>query len=534
MHYIYIIIIIGNIHGSKYFSRNRNNTLGSNSLKQAISRSWGRSPQQPANKIKQVESDLHLQKLAESPAVAVLLFSGMVGNSNERQTVATREVEWASKNILYMESDAIIIPTGLHQSNSKQGRMSVVQNANSLTHRIDLLETDKHRGSNEDQKVAQKKSISTLQIAHAITSAAICEFDNDNNANNPLDERQMSLQFKVIFGVRAWVFVYFCIRFYVLFKECDGIISNVQWNEYLLIFFSAISPLGGGHYWAIHAATPYCDFRRRYYMESKLSMLIHQMEVYSTKDIDAWRRLRLCLQEMGTPYYNGLTYYNAFLIFSCLLYMIIVGSLTVFNVEPTASAKISYSYICVPLVYFCFMIQFWVLLGIRQGSKVNRVAIDHVNEWLKVQQRLNKKIEVTEDELDALENRMEELKHAKQCKVDNESTDENGNSTSTNDDYDAKGQTALDEINEDIQSTKQYIQEVKVNCRKLKSAKDSTYLLCEELNLAITFRGMRMFSMRLSKILFKSLFLLFIYEMYYATIYYLFDGDMSNVMAMSM
>ena len=34
-------------------------------------------------------------------------------------------------------------------------------------------------------------------------------------------------------------------------------------------------------------------------------------------------------------------------------------------------------------LYFCLMVQFLVLLGIRQGSKVNRVAIDHVNEWIK-------------------------------------------------------------------------------------------------------------------------------------------------------
>ena len=29
----------------------------------------------------------------------------------------------------------------------------------------------------------------------------------------------------------------------------------------------------------------------------------------------------------------------------------------------------------------------------REGSRVNRIAIDHVHEWIKVQQRLNQKIE---------------------------------------------------------------------------------------------------------------------------------------------
>ena len=57
-------------------------------------------------------------------------------------------------------------------------------------------------------------------------------------------------------------------------------------------------------------------------------------------------------------------------------------------------------------------------------------------------------------------------------------------------------------------------------------------MLCEELNLEITFRGMRMFSMRLSKILFKSLFVLFVYQIYYATIYFIADGDLRNLMGM--
>ena len=122
-------------------------------------------------------------------------------------------------------------------------------------------------------------------------------------------------------------------------------------------------------------------------------MLIHQMEIYSTKDIDSWRRLRLCLQEMGAPYYKGMIQYNGFIVLSSILFNIIVALLTILKVQPVTSGKISFSYICIPLVYFNFIIQFWVLLGMREGSRVNRIAIDHVHEWIKVQQRLNQKIE---------------------------------------------------------------------------------------------------------------------------------------------
>ena len=100
---------------------------------------------------------MELKKLAESPAVAILLFSGMVGNAQDRMKVATEEVERAAKNILYMETDTIVIPTGLYQSQRVENRMSVVQNANSLTHTIDLLSSKKFRGSNHDPLMAQKK-----------------------------------------------------------------------------------------------------------------------------------------------------------------------------------------------------------------------------------------------------------------------------------------------------------------------------------------------------------------------------------------
>ena len=84
-------------------------------------------------------------------------------------------------------------------------------------------------------------------------------------------------------------------------------------------------------------------------------------------------------------------------------------------------------------------------------------------------------------------------------------------------------------LEEEMENINERVKALKLSIRKLKGAKDSAHLLCEELQLEITFRGMRMFSMRLSKILFKSLFLVFLYEMYYVTLYYLFDGNMSNI-----
>ena len=449
-----------------------------------------------------------LKKLSESPAVAVLLFSGMVGNSYERQRVANQEVEWASSNILNMESDSIIIPTGLYKSQSVAGRMSVVQNARSLTHRVDLLTEEKHRGNNKD--MARKKSISTKEIAHAITSAAIHEFD-DKVDWEPTAQKNLSLYQKVVTAVRSWVFVYFCARMYVMYTECEGALSSIHWSTYLVILACTIAPFAGGHFWAVHAATPFCEFRRRYYMESKLSMLIHQMDVYSTADVDAWRRLRLCLQEMGSPYYSGMSYYNAYTVLSCMAYMFFLGLFTIFDIFSKPS-KVSYNYICIPLVYFNLMIQFLVLLGMREGSRVNRVAIDHVQEWIKVQQRLNRDLEKEKDELDQILDDIAMCEDMKAGSVPQQGDDESSKS-----------------LEDEIAMHKERMKSSKLTIRQLKSAKDSAHLLCEELQLAITFRGMRMFSMRLSKILFKTLFVVFLYEAYYSTLYYLFDGDMSNI-----
>lgn len=152
------------------------------------------------------------------------------------------------------------------------------------------------------------------------------------------------------------------------------------------------------------------------------------------------------------------------------------------------------------------------MLGIREGSRVNRVAIDHVQEWIKVQQRLNRDLEKERDELDQI---LDDIAMCKDMKADSvPQHGDDGSSTS---------------LEDEIAIHEKRMKSLKLSIRQLKSAKDSAHLLCEELQLAITFRGMRMFSMRLSKILFKSLFLVFLYEAYYSTLYYLLDGDMSNI-----
>ena len=188
----------------------------------------------------------------------------------------------------------------------------------------------------------------------------------------------------------------------------------------------------------------------------------------------------------------------------------------------------------------------------REGSRVNRIAIDHVHEWIKVQQRLNQKIESEREELNGFTERIEELKILRQKEIeqneqifeemderiekdvekdvddDHKGGGEDDNKEEEGDDID----TCYESVDDELQAHVKHVKELTKKIRNLKSAKDSVHLLCEELNLEITFRGMRMFSMRLSKILFKSLFVLFVYEIYYATIYFIADGDLRNLMGM--
>ena len=176
---------------------------------------------------------------------------------------------------------------------------------------------------------------------------------------------------------------------------------------------------------------------------------------------------------------------------------------------------------------FCLMVQFLVLLGIRQGSKVNRVAIDHVNEWIKVQQRLNRALNDERDELDQALHDIVMFEHRKASGVPQQ-VDDDESSIALEDEVEGNDESSIP-VGGEIESINERVKALKLSIRKLKSAKDSAHLLCEELQLAITFRGLRMFSMRLSKILFKSLFLVFLYEVYYVTLYYILDGDMSNI-----
>ena len=60
----------------------------------------------------------------------------------------------------------------------------------------------------------------------------------------------------------------------------------------------------------------------------------------------------------------------------------------------------------------------------------------------------------------------------------------------------------------EIESINERVKALKLSIRKLKSAKDSAHLLCEELQLAITFEVENVLNV-VVQILFKSLFLVF-------------------------
>ena len=166
----------------------------------------------------------------------------------------------------------------------------------------------------------------------------------------------MSLLYKVIYSNTAWLsYIFVYVGMYYIWNV------KVPWKMcYERIpchFLQCLSALVWRAILGTRTATPCCDFRRRNFME-QLSMLIHQVEIYSTKDIDSWRRLRLCLQEMGAPYYKGMIQYNGFIVLSSILFNIIVALLTMLKVQPVTSGKISFSYICIPLVYFNLLFNF--------------------------------------------------------------------------------------------------------------------------------------------------------------------------------
>ena len=72
------------------------------------------------------------------------------------------------------------------------------------------------------------------------------------------------------------------------------------------------------------------------------------------------------------------------------------------------------------------------------------------------------------------------------------------------------------------------MEEDKVRIVELESTVHEIEVLCKQLKNEIDFGGLRVASLRMTKVVFKSIFLLYMYQIYYSTIWFVDRDGASN------
>ena len=123
-----------------------------------------------------------------------------------------------------------------------------------------------------------------------------------------------------------------------------------------------------------------------------------------------------------------------------------------------------------------------VLSGVKKGSQANREGVGHTKEWLKIRTKLKNEIHCSKINLKLRK------------KLQKEEEEEERRSLA-------------------------------IQIEERKSAVSSIDNLFKGFNVELVYGGIRMFSMRLTKILYKSLFLLYLYEIYYICLWFFIRRD---------
>ncbi len=423
------------------------------------------------NYMKQNYNKLHLKKklsginetMSTKFSGPLSIFVGMIGSSSMREKALRREYRLQASNVLHFDSDEIVLPLGFKEREpGKAGsRYSIIHNPHNLQMKYDA--------SKEIDDI-NFTTVKALHIGDSILSS--CAFCNCNKEEAVCKECEKKKPYGItlFFYTQILGLIYFLVRAAVLLQSTKFQINKVNWVEWVILCSTTASSSRAVQA-AMQCGFPFCDFRRRRYIENRLAMLIHQMHIKSHKSIRAWERLRFCLKEMGGPQYRLLQAYFVQMIIMCFLYFTTFGALIVLDTNKTVSI-----FMVLMLAMFGFSFEGLILVGIRTGSLTNRVIIHHSKEWLNIKSRLLTETHTIRVKLKAL--KME-------------------GKTETSD-YDSSHKWSL------IESHENFI-----------SATDAIDNVVEKLRLEMLYGGIRLMSLRLTKLLSKSLLLLYLYQMYY-------------------
>lgn len=438
------------------------------------------------NRMSKVDASLTID--SDALMAPLMIMTGVIRLSHPEvmERNLKREFRYKCRFILNIEKDFFLLPIGL--------KNSAIDNLNKSSLTFPPDSTDNKTTTNSEAPSLQRKSViqNPIYLSHNIDKS-INESEvqytkvKTLHVGDAIISSFVAKQYKEKYNIirilllvlDVWNVIFITLRIIALFyqlQEQESSLVEVTWIEWIVIILNISIGCRLLRLWFLHAALAYGEFKRRLYIEKRLATIIHQIYVTNYKDVEAWKNLRLAFREMGEPYYKAVQFYTLFTIFVCVLYNICLSFCILFD----SNKRVPY-YIQIVFCLPCLFAQGLVLSGVKKGSQANREGVGHTKEWLKIRTKLKNEIHCSK----------RNLKLRKKLQKEEE---------------------------EERRS-------LAIQIEERKSAVSSIDNLFKGFNVELVYGGIRMFSMRLTKILYKSLFLLYLYEIYYICLWFFIRRD---------
>jgi len=247
--------------------------------------------------------------------------------------------------------------------------------------------------------------------------------------------------------------------------------ASPKWYEWVIFCVLMFIKLHVLRQWFHHCALPYALFSKLLYFEMRMGRIIHQLHVHRVQDVVAWQRLRFALRKSDEETLKYCVVYSAASLTGSIFFTFVLATTAMVD----TGAPLLYVLLVLVHVYVA---QGLILYALKTGASVNYHTSRHIEEWLKVSSSII--VRVNDLNLSLKNVAPENLEEEKDRIVELEST----------------------------------VHEIDVLCKQLKNE--------------IDFGGLRFASLRMTKVVFKSIFLLYMYQIYYCTIWFVDRDGASN------
>ena len=412
--------------------------------------------------------DRYAKKDESTEYVAPLLMrTGMKKSSKETLKVYVRQLQNIVAKMPKIKNDFFVMPLGLTCTEGpnvqKKVVTNVVHNRQTFSFKKNNIPGFRRQSSVEVDSI---RKVKTVTLGKAMLEA----FEIYRETS------MISVVHKVANAVSI-VYVFARITILIIFRDS----INMGWDGWICMLILFHIKNMALKQWYHHCALPLALFSKIQFLELRMGRIIHQLHVKDAEDVHAWKRLRTALRMMDMGTLRSCLVYAVASLAGTFVYLAAMAALAALDVNDQGNEISGVSSII--LLQICLLhvliAQGFILLSIRKGAHTNFLAMRHIDEWLKVKILLAQNVE--------------------------------------------KHRLYLNKMSKTIKRTREELDVISIqeSIIKLEGASIAIDVLCKQLRNEILVGGLRFFSVKMTKILFKTLLMLFLYEVYYSINFFL-------------